>query len=159
MCFVVPRIFGFEGDEGDDIIYVNWLNMVRAGLLALEFYSPETRAWRQVKIRPLWTLFIMLCLIGCETHLVTAARIANKEGLCFCGKLPKVWVLITCCFNVKNQSDPRHLYWLPECPHHFALQFHVNVSTPFYTAASCQCAHTTAVSCECVHTILYCSFM
>ena len=48
LCCVVPRIFGFAGDEGDDIIYVNWLNMVRAGLLALEFYSPETRAWRQV---------------------------------------------------------------------------------------------------------------
>jgi len=40
------RIFGY-GEDGDDIIYVNWLNMVRAGLCALEFYSPETRAWRQ----------------------------------------------------------------------------------------------------------------
>ena len=35
------------------------------------------------------------------------------------------------------------------CPHHFTLQFHVNVSTPFYTA----------VSCKCFHAILYCSFM
>lgn len=30
------------------MIYVNWLNMVRAGLLALEFYTPETSSWRQV---------------------------------------------------------------------------------------------------------------
>lgn len=30
------------------MIYVNWLNMVRAGLLALEFYTPEASSWRQV---------------------------------------------------------------------------------------------------------------
>lgn len=42
------RIFGHEGDDSDDIIYVNWLNMVRAGVMALEFYSPDTGAWRQV---------------------------------------------------------------------------------------------------------------
>lgn len=43
-----PRIFGFEGADAEDVIYVNWLNMVRAGLLALEFYTPETSSWRQV---------------------------------------------------------------------------------------------------------------
>lgn len=44
----VPRIFGFEGADAEDVIYVNWLNMVRAGLLALEFYTPEASNWRQV---------------------------------------------------------------------------------------------------------------
>lgn len=43
-----PRIFGFEGSDAEDVIYVNWLNMVRAGLLALEFYTPEASNWRQV---------------------------------------------------------------------------------------------------------------
>ena len=47
--FVFVRIFGHEGSAADDIIYVNWLNMVRAGLLALEFYTPDTQAWKQVK--------------------------------------------------------------------------------------------------------------
>lgn len=42
------RIFGFEGADAEDVIYVNWLNMVRAGLLALEFYTPEAANWRQV---------------------------------------------------------------------------------------------------------------
>lgn len=42
------RIFGFEGADAEDVIYVNWLNMVRAGLLALEFYTPEVASWRQV---------------------------------------------------------------------------------------------------------------
>lgn len=46
--FLSLRIFGFEGADAEDVIYVNWLNMVRAGLLALEFYTPETASWRQV---------------------------------------------------------------------------------------------------------------
>ena len=47
MC-VSCSIFGHEGDEADDVAYVNWLSMVRAGLLGLEFYSPDTDKWRQV---------------------------------------------------------------------------------------------------------------
>jgi hypothetical protein len=43
------RVFGFTDESADDVIYINWLNMARSGLLALEFYTPETRAWRQVK--------------------------------------------------------------------------------------------------------------
>ena len=44
------RVFGHEGDAADDIIYINWLNMVRAGLLGLEFYTPENKKWRQVSL-------------------------------------------------------------------------------------------------------------
>lgn len=45
----VLSIFGHEGDKAQDILYVNWLNMARAGLLALEFYRPETGSWGQVR--------------------------------------------------------------------------------------------------------------
>lgn len=31
-----------------DVIYGNWLIMVRAGVLALEYYSPASDTWRQV---------------------------------------------------------------------------------------------------------------
>lgn len=41
-------IFGHEGQDADDVVYINWLSMVRAGLLGLEFYTPESRSWRQV---------------------------------------------------------------------------------------------------------------
>ncbi len=41
-------IFSHEGDGADDIIYVNWLNMVRAGVLGLEYFTPQTNKWRQV---------------------------------------------------------------------------------------------------------------
>ena len=46
--FAWCRIFGHEGDAAEDIKYINWLNMVRAGVLGLEFYTPETQSWRQV---------------------------------------------------------------------------------------------------------------
>lgn len=45
---IFGSIFGYHGDDADDIIYINWLNMVRAGLMGLEYYTPETNKWRQV---------------------------------------------------------------------------------------------------------------
>lgn len=41
-------IFGHEGEAAEEVVYVNWLTMVRAGLLGLEFYTPESKSWRQV---------------------------------------------------------------------------------------------------------------
>lgn len=44
----VLAIFGHpDAKEQEDIIYTNWLIMVRAGLLGLEFYTPESKTWRQ----------------------------------------------------------------------------------------------------------------
>jgi dipeptidyl-peptidase-3 len=45
------EIFEFSGQKAEDIIYVNWLNMARAGVLALEFYSPEQNKWRQAHMQ------------------------------------------------------------------------------------------------------------
>ena len=47
----VHRIFGYEGQNAQDIVYINWLNMARAGLCALEFYTPETGKWRQAHMQ------------------------------------------------------------------------------------------------------------
>jgi dipeptidyl-peptidase-3 len=52
-------VFGYEGQEvkklmviignaqAEDIFYVNWLIMVRAGLRALEFFTPSGNKWGQ----------------------------------------------------------------------------------------------------------------
>ena len=45
---IFVSIFGYHGDDGDDIIYINWLNMARAGLMGLEYFTPEANKWRQV---------------------------------------------------------------------------------------------------------------
>lgn len=47
---VCCRIFDHEDTDADNIVYINWLNMVRAGLLGLEFFTPENKKWRQVSL-------------------------------------------------------------------------------------------------------------
>jgi len=44
---LVLEIFGHTGTEANDIVYVNWLLMIRAGLVALEFFNPKTGNWIQ----------------------------------------------------------------------------------------------------------------
>jgi dipeptidyl-peptidase III len=40
--------------EAENIFYVNWLQMLRAGLRALEFYTPELHQWGQGKALSLY---------------------------------------------------------------------------------------------------------
>ena len=45
-------IFGHtEAEEAAAIKRVNWLNMVRAGLLALTYYSPDAKKWGQAHMQ------------------------------------------------------------------------------------------------------------
>ncbi|KAI5855998.1 peptidase family M49-domain-containing protein [Tricharina praecox] len=44
------KIFGFTDDsekKADDVLYIEYLQMARAGLLALEFWDPEYKKWGQ----------------------------------------------------------------------------------------------------------------
>jgi hypothetical protein len=42
-------IFGLEGEEAEDVAYVNWLALLYQGVgKSLEMYQPCTRAWLQV---------------------------------------------------------------------------------------------------------------
>ncbi|KAK0394876.1 hypothetical protein QR680_000982 [Steinernema hermaphroditum] len=51
-CFDdILKIFGHEGQEAQDVKYVNWLNEARAGLCGLEFYNPEKDLWGQAHSR------------------------------------------------------------------------------------------------------------
>jgi hypothetical protein len=45
------RIFGLEGQEAEDVTYVNWLALLYQAVgKALEMYQPSTKVWLQVKI-------------------------------------------------------------------------------------------------------------
>ncbi|XP_025104635.1 dipeptidyl peptidase 3-like [Pomacea canaliculata] len=74
----VLKIFGHEGDDSDDIIYVNWLNMVRAGVMALEFYSPDTGAWRQAHMNARFVILRVMLEAG--EGLVQINRITGEDG-------------------------------------------------------------------------------
>jgi dipeptidyl-peptidase-3 len=48
----ILKIFGrSEAKECAETVHVVWLNMVRGGLIGLEFYTPETKQWRQAHVR------------------------------------------------------------------------------------------------------------
>lgn len=74
----VLRIFGHEDSDADDLIYINWLNMVRAGLLSLEFYSPETRAWRQAHMNARFVILRVLLEAG--DGLVKIQKVVGEDG-------------------------------------------------------------------------------
>ncbi|XP_056383503.1 dipeptidyl peptidase 3 [Hyla sarda] len=74
----VLRIFGHESQEAQDILYVNWLNMVRAGLLGLEYYTPETGKWRQAHMQARFVILRVLLEAG--ENFVTVSQKAGADG-------------------------------------------------------------------------------
>nr|XP_030689336.1 dipeptidyl peptidase 3 isoform X3 [Globicephala melas] len=74
----VLEIFGFEGADAEDVVYVNWLNMVRAGLLALEFYTPEASSWRQAHMQARFVILRVLLEAG--EGLVTVTPTTGSDG-------------------------------------------------------------------------------
>lgn len=67
--FLFSSIFGHEGQDGEDVVYINWLSMVRAGLLGLEFYTPESKSWRQVMLTLLPSILSCLAARGLRMHI------------------------------------------------------------------------------------------
>lgn len=74
----VLRIFGHEAQEAQDVLYVNWLNMVRAGLLGLEYYTAETGKWRQAHMQARFVILRVLLEAG--ENFVTVAQKAGADG-------------------------------------------------------------------------------
>eukprot|EP01112_Ceratiomyxa_fruticulosa_P003897 TRINITY_DN1420_c0_g1_i1.p1 TRINITY_DN1420_c0_g1~~TRINITY_DN1420_c0_g1_i1.p1 ORF type:complete len:449 (+),score=97.92 TRINITY_DN1420_c0_g1_i1:972-2318(+) len=71
LCLIpeLLEVFGYGGKNDnpisqEDIIYVNWLNMVRAGLVGLEFYTPEPSKWRQAHMQARYTILQVLLRAG-----------------------------------------------------------------------------------------------
>ncbi|XP_075693480.1 dipeptidyl peptidase 3 isoform X2 [Rhinoderma darwinii] len=74
----VLRIFGHEAQEAQDVLYVNWLNMVRAGLLGLQYYTPETGKWRQAHMQARFVILRVLLEAG--ENFVTVTQKAGADG-------------------------------------------------------------------------------
>jgi len=43
----VTEIFGFSGEDAEQIKYVNWMSMVHAGVKGVEMFSPGSMEWKQ----------------------------------------------------------------------------------------------------------------
>ncbi|XP_053304356.1 dipeptidyl peptidase 3 [Spea bombifrons] len=75
----VLRIFGHEAQEAQDVLYVNWLNMVRAGLAGLEYYTPETGRWRQAHMQARFVILRVLLEAG--QNFVALSEKVGADGL------------------------------------------------------------------------------
>ena len=51
---------GHYGETAQDVAYFNWLSMARAGVLGLEYFTPEHNKWRQVYN----TVSIIVCTVN-----------------------------------------------------------------------------------------------
>jgi dipeptidyl-peptidase-3 len=61
----VLDIFGFKDKQAqEDIIYICYLNMARAGLLALEFYDPKAKKWGQAHMQARFSILQALIQSG-----------------------------------------------------------------------------------------------
>jgi len=64
----VPELLSIFGHNDaasrQNIYYVNWLNMARAGLLALEFYTPSQKKWRQAHMQGRYAIMQVMLRAG-----------------------------------------------------------------------------------------------
>ncbi|XP_007553169.1 dipeptidyl peptidase 3 [Poecilia latipinna] len=74
----VLSIFGHEAQEAEDVVYINWLSMVRAGLLGLEFYTPESKSWRQAHMQARFVILRVLLEAG--EGLVGLEEVEGQDG-------------------------------------------------------------------------------
>lgn len=74
----VLSIFGHESQDADDVVYINWLSMVRAGLLGLEFYTPESKRWRQAHMQARFVILRVLLEAG--EGLVGLEEVTGEDG-------------------------------------------------------------------------------
>uniref|UniRef100_A0A7N8YG57 Dipeptidyl peptidase 3 n=2 Tax=Mastacembelus armatus TaxID=205130 RepID=A0A7N8YG57_9TELE len=74
----VLSIFGHEDKDAEDVVYINWLSMVRAGLLGLEFYTPESKSWRQAHMQARFVILRVLLEAG--EGLVGLKEVTGQDG-------------------------------------------------------------------------------
>mmetsp|Transcript_39801 Transcript_39801/g.58144 ORF Transcript_39801/g.58144 Transcript_39801/m.58144 type:complete len:457 (-) Transcript_39801:64-1434(-) len=78
----VLQVFGHSDvvkGQVHDIIYINWLLMVRAGLMGLEFFTPETKTWRQAHMNARYV--ILRVLLEAAQGLVKLELINNDTDV------------------------------------------------------------------------------
>lgn len=75
----VIKIFGYEGQDADDIIYVNWLSLLWNGCAkALEMYQPSTKKWLQAHSQARYAL-LQVCLEAGEDFVKVEELEAGKN--------------------------------------------------------------------------------
>ncbi|GMS81030.1 hypothetical protein PENTCL1PPCAC_3205, partial [Pristionchus entomophagus] len=74
----ILKIFGFEGEFGQTIKYVNWLSSIHKGLIALELYNMDHQKWGQAHS---WARFVLMkVVLEAGQGFVTIEETKDSEG-------------------------------------------------------------------------------
>ncbi|KAK6529299.1 hypothetical protein TWF281_008476 [Arthrobotrys megalospora] len=68
----ILEVFGHTDDTeaaAEDVLYISYLQMARAGLLALEFWDPKTKKWGQAHMRARYS--ILQCFLSAPDNFVS----------------------------------------------------------------------------------------
>lgn len=76
-----PPAGGTSSSDVSDLQYVNWLNMARAGLLALQFYTPATKTWGQAHMQARYALLQVMLRAGGGLVTLVGADGLTSEGV------------------------------------------------------------------------------
>uniref|UniRef100_A0A1E1W925 Dipeptidyl peptidase 3 n=1 Tax=Pectinophora gossypiella TaxID=13191 RepID=A0A1E1W925_PECGO len=76
----ILKIFGYEGEEAQNVVYVNWLSLLWNGCAkATEMYQPSTQTWLQAHARARFVLMRLLELEG--DGLLTVSEVEPGKNL------------------------------------------------------------------------------
>ncbi|XP_052752684.1 dipeptidyl peptidase 3 isoform X1 [Galleria mellonella] len=71
----ILKIFGYEGQEAQDVTYINWLSLLWNGAAkATEMYQPSTKTWLQAHARARFVLMRLLELEGNGVLTITESE-------------------------------------------------------------------------------------
>uniref|UniRef100_T1IIF5 dipeptidyl-peptidase III n=1 Tax=Strigamia maritima TaxID=126957 RepID=T1IIF5_STRMM len=74
----VLEIFGFEKQEAEDIIYINWLNLLLGALRGLEMFQPDKKTWGQAHSQARYVILQVLLEAG--EGLVNVTQTTGSDG-------------------------------------------------------------------------------
>ncbi|KAI8973368.1 dipeptidyl peptidase III [Mycotypha africana] len=77
----ILKIFDYEGQEAEDILYIMYLNMARAGLTALEFYNPEAKKWGQAHMQARYAILNVMMKAGDDFIRIKPCTVDGKKSV------------------------------------------------------------------------------
>jgi len=74
----VTEIFGYSGQDVEEIKYANWLSMVLAGVKGLEMFSPASQEWKQAHSQARFV--IMQVMLEAGDDFLTVKEVVGEDG-------------------------------------------------------------------------------
>eukprot|EP00050_Salpingoeca_kvevrii_P008021 m.300153 g.300153 ORF g.300153 m.300153 type:complete len:720 (-) comp14359_c0_seq1:110-2269(-) len=78
----VLKIYGIDEQRGEEVAYINWLNMVRAGVLALQYFTPGkgSAGWGQAHMMARYAILRVLLEAGEDFVTIVRGNPSQESG-------------------------------------------------------------------------------